>query len=224
MRISFLKYIYGVLSLLLLVEYIPAQSIEKDVTETSDVLYKDTISITNMNSNLVIEQYYYPPMKHLILELGGGTVMGILGTMAIGSIIHPAENANTNGEISDISQPFDIPIIYSTVSSISVYAIGRSLKTRGSLVWPVVIANVMPMGIMSYGYITGKPEDYRPAAYVSSIFAPLLATITYNVTAVQKSKKNLKYSYNSAINTCITWKINNERQRMDPYIIIQYYF
>ncbi|HAD81192.1 MAG: hypothetical protein A2509_07655 [Candidatus Edwardsbacteria bacterium RIFOXYD12_FULL_50_11] len=224
MHKSFLKYIYAILSLLLFVEYIPAQNIERDETANGDDLYQDTINIKKINSNLNSEQYYYPPMKHLMLEMGGSTVVGTLGTMAIGSIIHPTENANTNGEISDIYQPFDIPIIYCTISSITVYVVGRSLKTRGSLVWSVGMANVIPLGIMSYGYISGKPEDYRPAVYVSSIFAPLMATVAYNITAVQQSKKDLKHSCNSTINTCIAWKSNDITKKANPYIIIQYNF
>lgn len=213
--------IYVSLSILFISNYAQGQ-----ITETGDnVNYnKSNQDTLDINRNQYDEEYYYPPLKHLLLELSGGTMAGLLGTIAVSEIIHPNENTNINGDMIKVSQPFDMPLIYGAISSITIYGIGRSLKTRGSLAWSTIAANVMPLGIMSYGYICGKPNDYRPAVYVSSLFAPLMATIAYNVTAVQQSKKDLKYSSVSAFNTSIAWKLNDKTKKMNPCIIIKYNF
>lgn len=191
---------------------------------TADLVEKDAMNFNKIERNIVANYCYYPPMHHLLLETGIGVIGGIVSMNVLGSIIHPNKNTDTSGEPSDIYRPYDMSAIFCTSSALSVYAVGRALKTRGSLVWTASIANAIPTGIMAYGFINGKPDECRSAVYVASIFAPLMATIAYNVTAVQQSKKDIKYSCNSTINTCIAWKSNDITKKANPYIIIQYNF
>lgn len=190
-------------------------------TDSLNVLDTNKTTKSTYNANT---GYYYPQKRHLLLEIGVGTLCGTLGTMTLGALLHPNKVVNTNGEISDVYQPFDMAAVYCTVSALTVYAVGRSLKTKGSIVWTVGLANAMPAGIMTYGYIIGKPNDYRPAVFISSFFAPLMATIAYNVTAVSQSKKNMRHSQRTSCNTYISWKADFKKESSRPYFIFQYNF
>jgi len=134
---------------------------------------------------------YNAPTSHLLLEIIGGYAGGSLGSIILGTAF-----LNTNNKYSAEPEPINIDpkavLLFTQCSALSVYGSGR-IFAKGSFLWTVLSANALPMSVLLCKPFL-KENGFSNALLITSLVAPITATVGYNISAINKSKKELDLS------------------------------